>query len=282
MQKSVRTDLAVEAKTLCASDAALSGVRAEERTVEGFPVTTIRITEKSASETLCKPVGTYHTIFLDPVLRREEDAFDRAAHAVASLLRDVLSVSAAATVLVVGLGNREITPDAVGPSSAERILATRHLREQLPEQFSAMRSVTAFSPGVLGQTGLESAEVVKAICERIRADVVIVVDALACSEPERLCHTVQVTDVGIVPGSGVGNDRAAFNSNSLGVPVVAIGVPTVMDGGAFCDSVDAQGLFITPRDIDAVVADFSKVIAYGVNLALQPELTISDLDLLLS
>ena len=282
MKKQIRTDLAIEAKTLCAADAELSGVTAEERTIGGFPVTTVHIREKRASEMLCKPIGVYHTVFLEPVLRREEDAFARAADVVSSLLREVLKLSEGQTVFVVGLGNRDITPDAVGPKTADQILATRHLREQVPDPFSSMRPVAAFSPGVLGKTGVESVEMVKAICERIHADAVLVIDALACSDPERLCHTIQITDAGIVPGSGVGNDRAAFDRQSLGVPVIAVGVPTVMDAGAVSDDSSVRGLFITPRDIDAVVSDFSKVVAYGVNLGLQPELTLSDLDLLLS
>ena len=282
MKKQIRTDLAIEAKTLCAADAELSGVTAEERKIGGFPVTTVHIREKRASEVLCKPIGVYHTVFLEPVLRREEDAFARAADVVSSLLREVLKLSEGQTVFVVGLGNRDITPDAVGPKTADQILATRHLREQVPDPFSSMRPVAAFSPGVLGKTGVESVEMVKAICERIHADAVLVIDALACSDPERLCHTIQITDAGIVPGSGVGNDRAAFDRQSLGVPVIAVGVPTVMDAGAVSDDSSVRGLFITPRDIDAVVSDFSKVVAYGVNLGLQPELTLSDLDLLLS
>ena len=123
---------------------------------------------------------------------------------------------------------------------------------------------------------------VRTLCSHVQADAVVAIDALACSESERLCRTVQITDAGIVPGSGVGNDRAAFNRDCLGVPVVAVGIPTVMDVGVVSDAPEAQGLFITPRDIDAVVRDFAKVVAYAVNLALQPELTIEDLDLLLS
>lgn len=282
MKKPVRTDLAVEARSLHLADGELPGVTAEERDLEGFAVTTVRITSDEASDKLCKPKGVYHSVSLEPVLRREDDAFGRAAAALASLLRETLPLSPDATVFVVGLGNRAITPDAIGPEAAEQILATRHLRAQLPEQFSYMRGVSVLAPGVLGMTGIESAEMVKTLCAHVRADAVVAIDALACSESERLCRTVQITDAGIVPGSGVGNDRAAFDRESLGVPVAAVGVPTVMDAGVVGDAANVQGLFITPRDIDMIVRDFSKVVAYAVNLALQPELSIADLDLLLS
>lgn len=282
MKHTVRTDLAVEARSLHLQDGALSGVTAEEREMEGFSVTTVRVETEEGANKLCKPVGVYHTVSLDPVLRREDEAFSRGTEALAELMRQTLPLSPNLSVLVVGLGNRAITPDAVGPQSAEQILATRHLRTQLPEQFGFMRSVSVLAPGVLGMTGIESAEMVSTVCRHVGADAVVVVDALACSEAERLCRTVQITDAGIVPGSGVGNDRAAFDRAHLGIPVLAVGVPTVMDAGVVSDAPNVQGLFVTPRDIDTVVKDFSKVVAYAVNLALQPELSVSDLDLLLS
>ena len=123
---------------------------------------------------------------------------------------------------------------------------------------------------------------VKAIAADLRPDVVIAVDALACSEPERLCRTIQITDTGITPGSGIGNDRETLNRDTLGVPVIAVGVPTVMDIRTVSDSDALEGLFVTPRDIDTTVSDFSKLAGYAINLALQPELSILDLDLLLS
>ena len=282
MKHHIRTDLAVEARSLHLADGVLQGVTAEEAEQDGFSVTTVRVTSEEGSKKLCKPTGVYHTIVLEPVLRREDDAFARAVGVLSGLVQETLPLSPEQTVFVVGLGNRAITPDAVGPESAEQILATRHLRAQLPEQFMQMRGVSVLSPGVLGMTGIESAEMVKTLCAFVQADAVVVIDALACSEADRLCRTVQITDAGIVPGSGVGNDRAAFDRDSLGVPVVAIGVPTVMDAGIVSDAPNVQGLFITPRDIDAIVKDFSKVVAYAVNLALQPDLSISDLDLLLS
>ena len=175
---------------------------------------------------------------------------------------------------------------------------TRHLVEQVPEHFGSFRPVAALAAGVLGTTGVESGELVRAVVEKIRPACVVVVDALASRSLSRVCTTVQLADTGIVPGSGVGNARFALNQETLGVPVIAVGVPTVVDAATLASDVLAQagrddldpealrgagdGLLVTPRDIDARVADLAKVIGYGINLALQPGLTIADIDLFLS
>ena len=148
--------------------------------------------------------------------------------------------------------------------------------------FSAFRPVCVLSPGVLGTTGVEAARLVKAVTADLRPDVVIAVDALACSEPERLCRTLQISDTGISPGSGVGNHREALDRDSLGIPVIAVGVPTVMDVSVISDAEFMKGLFVTPRDIDTTVSDFSKLTGYAINLALHNNLSVADLDLLLS
>ena len=277
-----RTDLAVEAHRVRAGAGRLEGVEVRETDRNGFRVSTVEVRSPAASEELCKPIGVYHTVPLDPVLRREEAAFSAAAELISALIGDLLPKNDRFSALVVGLGNRAITPDAVGPQTMESVLATRHLQDQAADLFSALRPVCAISPGVLGTTGIEAARMVKAVSADLRPDVVIAVDALACSEPERLCRTIQITDTGITPGSGVGNDREALNRDSLGVPVIAVGVPTVMDIRTVSDSDVLEGLFVTPRDIDTTVSDFSKLTGYAINLALQPELLIPDLDLLLS
>lgn len=269
-----RTDLAVEAQTRAPS---VNGVRTEERTEGGFRVSTVSILNSMASKELCKPTGNYHTITLDPVLRREDAAFAAATELISNVLQSLHPLSENASVLVIGLGNRAITPDAVGPKAMESVLATRHLHKQFPGSFPELRTVCSIAAGVLGDTGIESASIVKALVRDLKPDLVIVVDALACAESERLCRTIQLTDTGITPGSGVGNDREALSEDSLGIPVLAVGVPTVMDfHGA------EPGLFVTPRNIDSVVSDFSKLIGYSINLALHPTLSISDFDLLLS
>lgn len=282
MRSLPRTDLAVEAHSVRAGAGVLDGAEVRETDRDGFHVTTVDVRSPAASEELCKPIGVYHTVTLEPVLRREEDAFSAAAALLSSLLRELLPLRESFSALVIGLGNRAITPDAIGPKTTESVLATRHLREQLPEEFGAFRSVSVLAPGVLGTTGMEASDLVRAIVRDLRPDAVIAVDALACSEAQRLCRTVQISDTGITPGSGVGNHRQALNAASLGIPVIAVGVPTVMDIRTVSDSETMEGLFVTPRDIDTVVSDFSKLIGYSIDLALHDDLGVSDLDLLLS
>lgn len=233
-----RTDLAVEAEAIHRSAAAvteLPGVRAEETNRRGFSVTEVHVLDAAGENALCKPTGDYYTLALDPLLRREDDAFENAAQTLAELLRRVLPLMPDASVLVVGLGNRAITPDAVGPDAIDSVMVTRHLREQLPEHFGQFRPVAALAAGVLGTTGVESADMIRALAVHLHPDAIIAVDALACAELDRLGRTVQLTDTGITPGSGVGNDRAGLSRDTLGIPVAAIGLPTVIDAGGFSD-----------------------------------------------
>ena len=297
-----RTDLALEAKELWTESAEketkLEGVRARDSLREGYQVTTVDILDEQGASSLGKPVGSYVTVQLDALARREEDAFGRAARAIAAELNGLLKLPEEATCLVVGLGNRAITPDAIGPGVADHTMVTRHLVEQAPEHFGSFRPVAALAAGVLGTTGVESGELVKEVAEKIRPGCIIAVDALASRSMDRVCTTVQLANTGIVPGSGVGNHRAALNRETLGVPVIAVGVPTVVDAGTLAADILAEagqegldpealagageGLMVTPRDIDQRVADLVKVIGYGINLALQPGLTIEDVDLFLS
>lgn len=277
-----RTDLALEAHRVRAGAGRLEGVEVREGDRCGFHISTVEVRSPAASEELCKPIGVYHTVTLEPVLRREEAAFSSAVGLISGLIGDLLPKNDRFSALIVGLGNRAITPDAVGPKTAESVLATRHLRDQHASMFSAFRPVCVLSPGVLGTTGIEAARLVKAVTAGLCPDVVIAVDALACSEPERLCRTIQISDTGISPGSGVGNHREALDRDLLGIPVIVVGVPTVMDVSVISDAESMKGLFVTPRDIDTTVSDFSKLTGYAINLALQPELSIADLDLLLN
>lgn len=230
------------------------------------------------------------TVELEGLARREKDVFSRSARAVAEQLTELMGeLPPAACVLAVGLGNRAITPDRIGPGVYDHLLVTRHLVEQLPGQFQGFRPVAALAPGVLGTTGMESGETVKAVCDALHPALVIAADALVCGGTDRLCRTVQLTDAGIAPGSGVGNRRWALNRENLGVPVIAIGAPTVMDGAALtaglkdeASSRAGRELLVTPRDIDSRAADLAKVIGYGINLALQPGLELEELELLLS
>ena len=180
------------------------------------------------------------------------------------------------SVMVVGLGNAAVTPDALGPLAASRLFLTRHLIEHLPEQFGSCRSVCAVCPGVLATTGIESAELVRGAVAHTKPSCVIVIDALATGAAERLCRTVQLTDTGIVPGSGVGNRRSGFSQKTLGVPVLALGAATVTDAAALCPDADGQ-MIVTPRDIDEQVRYLASVLAAAINLALHPELSYEEL-----
>lgn len=293
-----RTDLALEAQELWQESAEktskLSGVKAGKSRREGYPVTKVEILDDKGAQTLGKPVGTYLTLDLTAYWQRKEDYFDRAVRALGAELKQMLPSDGAA--LVIGLGNRAMTPDAVGPLTLESVLITRHLRAAMPKQFGGFRPVSAFSVGVLGTTGVESAEAVRGLVKEVEPDFVIAVDALASRRTGRVCATVQLSDSGIVPGSGVGNHRSALNKESLGVPVFAVGIPTVVDAATLAaDLLEESGvtefdekrlrsrkqpMTVTPRDIDAQVRELSRVLGYGVNWALQ-ELEIEDMAALL-
>lgn len=292
-----RTDLAVEALERGAHAVHLQQVEQRQRTLEGFSVREVHIHGEEASQQLGKPRGRYLTLELDALIRREEDAFPRACHALATLLGELLPTEMAQSpVLVAGLGNRMITPDAIGPLAVDHVIATRHLVEQSPDIFASWRPVSALAPGVLGQTGVETGEVIAGVLDRVRPAAVLAVDALAAGRLSRLLRTIQLSDTGITPGAGVGNARSSLNHDTLGVPVIAIGIPTVVDGatlaheirqqlhGAECEALAdlSRPVMITTRDIDREVADISRVIGYAVNMALHPHLTVEDIDLYLS
>ena len=291
-----RTDLAVEAIENHKSAAALPHVRQSDRTLEGFAVHEVRILSEDAAREIGKPQGRYLTLELDALIRREEDAFPRACKALSTLLRELLPRPNDGPVLIAGLGNLMITPDAIGPQTADHVIATRHLVAQSPAIFADWRPVSALAPGVLGQTGVETGEVICGVLDRVRPAAVIAVDALAAGRLSRLLRTVQLADTGITPGAGVGNARTALNEETLGVPVIAVGVPTVVDGATLaheissqlgqpaCEALDdlSQPVMITTRDIDREVADISRMIGYAVNMALHPHLSVADIDLYLS
>ena len=264
-----RTDLAAE--ELPQGGGQLPGVMSRSSDELGFPVTEVRVLDETGANALHKPVGCYVTMDMEGFFRREEDSFSRAVSVLSDQIRMLAPLGEDDSVLVATLGNPDITPDAVGPQTSSYVLATRHLRRMLGPDFSFLRPVSVCRTGVLGTTGIESAELIRMLAESISPALVVVIDALASRSTDKLCRTVQLSDSGIVPGSGVGNDRSELSQRVLGMPVVAIGVPTVVDMG--------DGLIITPREIDRYVKDAGKLIAYALNLAFQPGLTISDLDM---
>nr|WP_325195296.1 GPR endopeptidase [uncultured Oscillibacter sp.] len=294
-----RTDLALEAREIWQESAEkttrLAGVKATKQRQEGYPVTRVDILDGRGEAALGKPQGSYLTIDLTTFWQRKADFFERAVRAVGSQLKTLLPPEGPA--LVIGLGNEAMTPDAVGPLAVDSVLVTRHLIAAMPKHFSGFRPVAVQRTGVLGTTGVESAEAVRGLVAEVQPALVIAVDALASRRVGRVCATVQLSDTGIIPGSGVGNHRSALNRETLGVPVFAVGIPTVVDAATLAadlleeagiadideDKLRAgqQNLMVTPRDIDQQVRDLAKVVGYGINWALQ-DLEIEEMNALLS
>ena len=289
----IRTDLAMEAKALWEKSAGkttkLAGVRARERERDGFAVTDVHILDRRGEAALGKPAGRYVTLELPPLARDVRPA----AEALAAELRRLLRLQPGQGVLVAGLGNEAVTPDALGPLCLRGLFLTRHLIRHLPEQFGGVRPVSAVAPGVLATTGMESLELVRGAVRHVRPACVLAVDALAAAAPERLCRTFQLSDAGIVPGSGVGNHRAALNRETLGVPVFAIGVPTVVDAATIVqdavfkdcgmedqDFLDRKekitgatdelyNMYVTGKDVDYEIRQISHIICNAIHLALE-------------
>lgn len=291
-----KIDLALEAKEFAEGSlkktSRLSGVQAEEDTLFGLPLTRVRVLNEEGEAALGKPKGTYLTLDL-PELPRDRDEILKTARAVAAMLEELPDFPLKGLVLVTGLGNRQVTPDAIGPQTADALLVTRHLVENMPQQFSSLRPVAALAAGVAGNTGMESGEVIGAMVKKLKPVCLIAVDALAARRQERVCRTVQVADTGIVPGSGVGNARMALDKESLGIPVIAVGVPTVVDAGTLCmDLLEETGQdfdpaafrtegaewFVTPRNVDSQVAILSRVLGLGISTALHVDFSVEDVE----
>ena len=279
----IRTDLAAEAREV---HAALPGVSSREETMRGFPLTRVDVYTEEGAQKLGKPCGAYLTLSLDTYVRRREGSFGDACAAVADCVRSLLPREG--TILVAALGNEAVTPDALGPLTARQLCVTRHMLQSMPEAFRGFRSVACVTPGVLGTTGIESAELIRGAAAHIRPACIVAVDALAARSMHRLCSTVQITDAGICPGSGVGNARAAFSRETLGIPVIAAGVPTVVDAGVLARELtgeripeDGASMIVTPREIDVRIAEMAKVLGCGLNLAFHEGITLEDIELFL-
>ena len=273
----LRTDLAVES-----FDGGLpEGVHRKKRG-KLFEITEITIDDDSCKESIGKGKGRYITLETGH-LNRFSDEYE----AMTAELADELSrLVPDGDILVVGLGNNDITPDALGPQAAAKILATRHLRDELGEEESfltSLRRVSTIAGGVLGQTGIETAEIVRALAEQLKPAGIIAIDALACSDISRLGSTIQLTDSGISPGSGVSNARKELSQRQFGVPVIAVGVPMVVDMHTIVRSLtnadipeNTPNMMVTPRDIDRLTERASQLIAFGIDLALHPSLSFED------
>lgn len=266
-----RTDLALECMDF-AGEVSFQGLEHRRFTQGKLACEEVTVSSHQAAERIGKPVGRYLTA--DPTPFAKDSGISiQEAEDLGNCLHGLLPKQEG-PVLVVGLGNRSITPDAYGPQVADQILVTRHLPASLTREigWEGVKPVSAIAPGVLGQTGVESAELIQAVCRVVRPQAVIAVDALACSGLERLGRTVQMSDAGIVPGSGVHNNRRELSGHTLGVPVIGVGVPMVAE-----ISGPSQPLIVTPREIDLILEHAAKLTACAINKALQPELTVEEI-----
>ena len=282
----LRTDLALEQKELLEEERRLPpGVDSDEIQIGSVRVTRIKVKDEEGEKALGRKPGTYVTIEVPPFsddAGMDENALAAVRRELAALLPEE------GTVLVAGLGNTRITPDALGPKTAARILATRHITGEVARSagLGDLRPVAVLAPGVLGQTGIETSEIIAGSVERIKPAAVVVVDALASRRLARLGCTVQISDTGIAPGAGVGNRRQEISEETLHVPVVSMGVPTVVDAGTLAydllggeppadrELTEPRGasMIVTPREIDLLVDRAAQLVAHAINCALQPGL----------
>ena len=317
----IRTDLAVENRELYkeAHQEDSKGVEIEKEEKGNYTVTRIKVLNKEGSEDLQKPIGTYITIDVPRLNKTDEDLKDEISQVLAKEIKGLGKTHPHSKILIVGLGNWNITPDALGPKIVERVLVTRQFFVNYNKEIDeTVANVAALSPGVMGITGIETGEIVRGVVEKVKPDLVIAVDALASRKMERVSTTIQISDTGINPGAGVGNSRMELSEKSLGVPVVAIGIPTVVDAATIVnDTLDLildslkteaevgtefynllseissdekyslirevlnpymENVVVTPTDIDSVIDDLSIIVANGLNIALHPGIDLQDVN----
>ena len=294
MYGNIHTDLAMEARE---SNSALNGVSEERTDNEHYSVSRIKIDTDEAASALQKSKGLYITIEAPDLVLRESELIKAVTEALSAELTGLIDKGGTSgTVLVVGLGNRAVTPDALGPKTAEKILVTRHIKQYMPDAIpNGVRSVCAVSPGVLGVTGIETMEVIQGIVERSKPSLIIALDSLSSRRTERIASTIQLCDAGIQPGAGVGNIRSGLDEASLGIPVIAVGVPLVVYAstisrdtiGLIASELGLLGneekikelaakaisektgeLIVTPKEIDSLIECTSTILADGINMCL--------------
>jgi len=326
--RSKRTDLTLEANELFREQAMRNtaqevreppGVEIENEGNDDIKITRVRVTSPTGEASIGKPMGNYITLEVPGLRYNDQKLYEDTCKALARELTRVVKLGPKTTILIVGLGNWNVTPDALGPKVVSNVMVTRHLLEYVPDQVDeGVRPVCAVAPGVLGITGIETGEIIKGIVDRVKPDVVIAIDALASRKMERVNTTIQIADTGISPGSGVGNKRMDLSKQTLGVPVIAIGVPTVVDAATMANdtidlvldsmikqapkgtefynmlkSIDRNekyemilevlqpyigNLIVTPKEVDEAVERISKVIANGLNIALHQGITLQDVN----
>lgn len=317
----IRTDLAVENRELYkqVSNQDARGVDIEKEEKGSYTVTRIKVLNNEGSESLHKPIGTYITIDVPGLNKSDEDLKDEISQVVAKEIKGLGKNKEDSKILIVGLGNWNITPDALGPKVVERVLVTRQFFVNYNKEIDeTVANVAALSPGVMGITGIETGEIIKGVVEKVKPDLVIAVDALASRKMDRVSTTIQISDTGINPGAGVGNNRMEFNEKTMGVPVIAIGIPTVVDAATIVnDTLDLiieslkteakvgsefynllsqvssdekysliqevlnpymKNVVVTTTDIDTLIDDLSIIVANGLNMALHPGIDLKDVN----
>ncbi|WP_425291859.1 GPR endopeptidase [Caldanaerovirga acetigignens] len=314
----IRTDLAIEAREMTGKEE-IPGVVVETEKSRDITISRVRIENEEGEKALGKPKGYYVTLEVPRLREKDPELTEEVSKKLAEELKVMINLPVDSIVLVIGLGNWNVTPDSLGPKVVEKLLVTKHLLEFMPEKFNTkkgIRPVCALAPGVLGITGIETGEIIKGVVERIKPDFVIVIDALAARSIERISTTIQISNSGIQPGSGVGNRRMGISRESIGVPVVAIGVPTVVDAATVAsDALDMMiseferqakpgsefykmlktlnigekyqlirevlypfvgELVVTPKEIDSLIENTSRTLSGGLNLALHPGISYEE------
>ena len=302
MSWSIRTDLAIENREIYQKAENLAeeipGIKTNFESVsDDLKVTEVEVLTEEGKNALGKPIGKYFTLEAENLHLGIEEINVQVENKISSILKNLLELKPEDKILVVGLGNEDVTPDSLGPKVISKIDVTSHLIKYVPEYIKeGTRAVSAIIPGVLGTTGIETSDIIKAVSEKTSPNKIIVIDALAARNIKRIKNTIQISDTGIVPGAGVGNNRERLNQETLGIPVVAIGVPTVVDSKTIVSDV-IEGLIdenkvpnekkeeyyafiqktlpeietnsiVTPTEIDEVIANISEVIANGINMTL--------------
>ncbi|MBD9009058.1 MAG: GPR endopeptidase [Clostridiales bacterium] len=312
-----RCDLAIEAHEMLAmgkaSDFSINGIKVEETEHNNYiKITRIKVDNENGARELGKPMGSYITIEMPARFYGQQEIYEEMCKACACELKsitDEMLDDQDDTVLVVGLGNDRITADALGPRVIDSLMITRHLKKYIPDEIDeGIRPLCAIAPGVLGTTGMETEEIVRSLAHEINPKLVIVIDALCSGSVERINTTVQLTDTGITPGGGVGNKRKTINAETLGRPVIAIGVPTVVDAATIAaagmdivmnkrndiniprdeanrrDWIRSEigeelgSMIVAPKDVDSIIGDIASVIANGINISMHEGITLADVD----
>ncbi len=300
--KPIRSDLAVEiCSELLRNNRASGGIECNKSACGDLAVETVRILSKEGEALSGKPKGTYLTVGTGKIWMDDRERFKEKVLSFCTLLRPWLKDFALGkkSVLVAGLGNEAITADAIGPIAIKNLLVTRHIRKEKPLLFEnlGLSDVCAIAPGVLGQTGIESADIIKSVVQNIKPDLLIVIDALASRDLSRLVKTIQITDSGIRPGSGVGNSRPGLIPDEMGIPILSIGIPTVVDAATLAaDAISSfsnekaddsairkkweeheLNFFVTPKETDQIIRVMGSFLGYSLNLVFNENLSFEDM-----